>query len=189
VIAANSKLLTVGLTTAAYVVLFELNSLLFSNFSFSTNADWIYLPSGLRLVFVLIFGVWGALGIALASITTNLIHYPSGGLFTLVVAGFISGLSPLLARKICVDKFALDKTLRNLTPKKLLETAGIFAVLSATIHQLWLTFRGRTDNFVDSVAATAVGDFLGTILVLYAARYLISRLPIFKENLKRSQLK
>lgn len=89
----------VVLTAAAYVALFEINSLLFSGLSFSANADWIYLPSGLRLGFVLVFGVWGALGIAMASIGTNLLHYPSGDAATLVVAGLISGLSPLLARK------------------------------------------------------------------------------------------
>ena len=89
----------VVLTAAAYVALFELNALLFSGLSFSASADWIYLPSGLRLGFILVFGVWGALGIVMASIATNLLHYPSGDTATLVVAGLISGLSPLLARK------------------------------------------------------------------------------------------
>ena len=163
----------VVLTAAAYVALFQINSLLFSGLSFSANADWIYLPSGLRLGFVLVFGVWGALGIVIASIGTNLLHYPSGDTATLVVAGLISGLSPLLARKICVDRFALDATLKNLTAQQLFKTAAIFALLNATIHQLWLTFRGRTDHFLSSAMVTVVGDFLGTILILYAAKYLI----------------
>ena len=169
----GSKPAIVVLTGAAYVALFELNALLFSSFSFSANADWIYLPSGLRLGFVLVFGVWGALGIVFASIATNLLHYPNGDAVTLVVAGLISGLTPLLARKICVDRFALDISLKNLTADQLFKTAGIFAVLSATIHQLWLTFRGRTDHFLSSAMVTVVGDFLGTILILYAAKYLI----------------
>lgn len=178
----ENKPAIVFLTAAAYAALFELNTLLFSSFSFSANADWIYLPSGLRLGFVLVFGAWGALGIVFASIGTNLLHHPSGDLVTLVVAGLISGLTPLLARKICVDRFSLDITLKNLTANQLFKAAGIFAVLSAIVHQLWLTFRGRTDNFIGSTAVTVLGDFLGSILVLYAAKYLINRLSGLKTD-------
>ena len=100
---ARNRLATVALTAVGYIALFELNELLFSAFSFSTGVDWIYMPSGLRLAFVLIFGGWGALGIGFATITIDLFHYFNGDVFMAVITGLISGGSPLLARKICID--------------------------------------------------------------------------------------
>ena len=114
----RNKPAIVVLTAAAYAALFELNTLLFSAFSFSTGVDWIYLPSGLRLAFVLVFGVWGALGIILASIAIDFIHYFNADVTTAVVTGLISGASPLLARTICVDRLGLNKDLTNLTTGK-----------------------------------------------------------------------
>ena len=178
----RNKSAIVGFTAVAYLALFTINNLLFSAFSFSTGVDWIYLPSGLRLAFALVFGVWGALGIVLASIAIDSIHYFNGDFITAVVTGCISGISPLLARMICVDRLDIKMDLTNLTADKLLKAAVIFAVLSATLHQLWFTFRGHTENFLSSTAVMALGDFTGTILVLYAAKYLINRLSGLKTD-------
>ena len=178
------KLGIVVLTTVAYVAVIELNRLLFSSFEFSTNVNWIFLPSGLRLAFVLVFGVWGATGIILGSIATNLLHYFNGDPFTAVVAGAISGLAPLLARSICASLCALDVNLRNLNTTLLLQAAASFAVLSAALHQLWFTYRGQSDHFISSTTAMATGDFVGTVLVLYTLKYLASTVPNIEEKLE-----
>ena len=180
----RNKPAIVVVTAFAYMALFELNTLLFSAFSFSTGVDWIYLPSGLRLAFVLVVGVWGALGIVLASIAIDLIHYFNGDVMMAIVAGLISGSSPLLAREICVARLGLQQDLTNLTTDKLLKAAVIFAVLSATLHQLWFTFRGHTENFISSTVVMAFGDLTGTILILYAAKYLFSRLTSAPQDAK-----
>ena len=170
------------LTAVAYAATLELNRLLFSSFEFSANVNWIFLPSGLRLAFVLVFGVWGAIGIMLGSIATNLMHYFKGDTWTAVVAGFISGLAPLIARAMCEQLCALDNTLRKLTVGLLFKSAALFAVLSAVLHQLWLTYQGYSDHFIPSTTAMATGDFAGTILVLYTIKYLVSKAPGIEEE-------
>ena len=184
----RNELATVVLTAVGYMALFELNEFLFSAFAFSTGVDWIYMPSGLRLAFVLIFGAWGALGIVLASIAIDLFHYFNGDVFMALITGLISGGSPLLARKICIDRLGLKEDLSNLTTDKLLKAAVIFAVLSATLHQLWFTFSGQTENFLRSAAVMAFGDLVGTILVLYTLKYLANRLAGYKDESRSSDL-
>ena len=185
----KNKLVITALTAVAYMALFELNTLLFSSFSFSSTVDWIYLPSGLRFAFALVFGVWGALGCVLAAVIIDLIHYFNGNVFMAITAGLLSGIAPLFARAICFDKLGLKADLMNLTPGMLFKASVIFAVISATLHQLWYTFRGLTENFVRSTAVMAIGDLLGTIVVLYAAKYLLQRLPVFKEDWTQAELK
>ena len=91
-------------------------------------------------------------------------------------------LAPLLARSICGYLIDFESTLINLTVDMLLKVAAIFAMLSATIHQLWFTFRGYSDNFISNTAVMALGDFVGTILVLYAAKFLAERFAVVKDD-------
>jgi len=173
-VSAKRNALVVLATALLYVALFELNSLLFSSFSFSKGVDWVYLPSGLRLAFILVFGVWGALGIGLSSIAISLNYYFLGDYQTAVLTGLISGFSPLLARKLCVDLVGLDVNLEKLSPSTLLKIAAIFAVISPVLHQVWFVVRGQTQDFISSTAVMALGDFTGTVIVLYSAKFLIN---------------
>ncbi len=176
---SQKKLLVVGLTALAYFLLFELNNLLFTSFSFSKGVNWIFLPSGLRLAFILVFGVWGAVGIALASFAIDLLSYFDGNFASTVGTSLISGFAPLLARAICVDLIKLEVDLNNLTAGTLLKVAVVFAVLSPVLHQTWFTVQGHTENFMHSTAVMAVGDLTGTLVVLYLAKFLLGLAPGF----------
>lgn len=179
---SQKNLLVVGVTAVLYFLLYGLNSVLFSSLSFSAGVNWIFLPSGLRLAFILVFGIWGAIGIALASFAIHLLFYFEGSLVTAIGTALISGFAPLLARSICVDLIKLDVELKNLTAGTLLKVAVIFAVLSPVLHQAWFTLRGQTENFVNSTAVMAAGDLTGTLLVLYLAKFLLGLAPRFAAN-------
>ena len=55
------------ISALSYTILFYVNNSLTSELVFSLGVNWIYLPAGLRLFLTLIFGLPGAMGIALAS--------------------------------------------------------------------------------------------------------------------------
>jgi len=55
------------ISALSYTILFYANNSLTSELVFSLGVNWIYLPAGLRLFLTLIFGLPGAMGIALAS--------------------------------------------------------------------------------------------------------------------------
>ena len=55
-----------------YAVLFFANDWLTQYLVAAPGVNWIYLPAGLRLFLVLIFGFSGALGIAISSIFITL---------------------------------------------------------------------------------------------------------------------
>jgi len=158
-------------TAITYGLLFEVNNLLFSALTFSAGVNWIFLPSGLRLAFILVFGLSGALGIALASIVTSLLFFFEGDWLSSIVTGLISGGAPLLARKFCVDFLGLGADLQGLSGAGLLKMAGVFAIISPLMHQLWFVSQGVTQDFWSSTSAMVVGDLLGSLAVLYLARW------------------
>jgi hypothetical protein len=162
----------------AYYFVFYLNKLLFDTYEFSFGVNWIFIPSGIQLLLVLIAISDGALGVALASIFIGFENYYLDSALNTVITGLIAGGSPLLSRKICIDLLHVDRELVKLTPKAIFQMSIFFAVISATLHQVWFFNNGKSDNFLESLLVMAIGDLLGTALVLSLLKLLT--LKIFK---------
>lgn len=152
-----------------YFLAFKLNALLFESLKFSHGVNWIFLPSGLRFLFVLVLLSTGSIGIALASLALNYTNGFSDHHVLNIVTALISGFAPLLARQICVDFLKVGNTLQHLTTKSLLQISVVFALISSLLHQVWFFWNDVTENFITSSFAMAIGDWLGTTLVLATA--------------------
>ena len=154
----------------AYFYTFQLNAYWFNHWlEFSRGANWIFIPSGLRLLFVLVLATTGGAGIALGSIAINYsFGDPEAHMFN-VVTGLISGAAPCLARHLSITWLKLDTQLTNLTSRTFFKVSILFAVINALMHQVWFYGMGHTENFLGSVTAMSVGDWLGSVLVLAAA--------------------
>lgn len=164
-------------TSVAYYALYELNTYVFSILHYSHSAAWIFLPSGLRLIYVLVFGGWGALGIAIGSVAIALEGKVLDDTISLIGYVVLASLGPLLARWFCQMKYRLDDNLENLSGITLIKMCAIFAVISPLLHFAWLYFRGYTNNLLGNVLVMAVGDFTGAVVLLYLVKLLLSRMP------------
>jgi hypothetical protein len=165
-------LLALG-SAIAYFVAFQLNFMLFNSLEFTQGVNWIFLPSGLRMLLVLVLLNSGAIGIAIATCFINYMHGSSDQHVFNIVTALISGFAPLLARKICIDYLQLGANLNNLTSKSLFQLSVVFALLSAVLHQVWFYWIAVSEKFVANSFVMAVGDWLGTVLVLATASLLI----------------
>ena len=165
----QAQALLVLFCAIAYFYAFKLNMYWFDWFEFSQGTNWIYIPSGLRLLFVLVIRWLGGLGVALSSIAVNYSYGdPEAHAFN-IVTGLISGASPCLASYLCLHWFKLDTQLANLNARVFLNVSILFAVVNALTHQLWYFWNGQTHDFIASTLAMGVGDWFGTVLVLATA--------------------
>lgn len=169
----------------AYVFLFQLNFMLFAELEFSEGVNWIFLPSGLRLLLVLVLDEVGAIGIILGSLAINYLYvdsaHPNYHVFNTITA-FISGFAPYLARKIAVDGFNIDVNLQGMTPRIFFKITLLFALISPALHQLWFYWCCVTENFVASTFAMFVGDWLGTVLIIGFANLCINAFTHLKNG-------
>jgi hypothetical protein len=156
-----------------FFLLFHLNDFLFSQLTYSTGVSWVFLPSGLRLLLVLMFAGSGAVGVVLGSLVVGL-DRPMGPEVTLAAA-VISGLSPWLARWICLRTMQIQSDLRELNALRLLQMALVFSTVSAVLHQALYTGTGLSPSFLEGTAVMAIGDLLGTMVVLYAVKLALWR--------------
>jgi hypothetical protein len=165
----KNVLLTLA-STLVYYLIFSINRFVFQSFEFSFGVNWVFVPSGVQLLIVLI-AVWqGALGIVLASFIIGLENYYLDSVFRTFITALISGFSPLLARKICFDFLGIKKDLLNITRKSILQMSFVFAFISASLHQIWFFYNEKSEAFTQSLFVMAVGNLLGTILVLGTIR-------------------
>lgn len=157
----------------AYFYAYHLNLYWFDWFEFSYGTNWVYLPSGLRLLLVLVLPETGTLAIAAASLFIN---YSSGSpdahVFNIVTA-MISATAPYVSRLIAIHFLKLSPELLGLTSVAFFKISVMFAFFSATLHQIWFYWQGVTDNWLQSTLAMGVGDWLGTVLVLAFASLMI----------------
>lgn len=165
-----TKKLFIVLTTAiAYLALYRLNFLVIGDsFNYSHRVDWLFLPSGLRLAFVLVFIEAGAMGIILASTYVTYVGYYDESLFRLLVSGSMAGLTPLIARELAVRWLGLDRELANLKAIGLFKLAILFAAISSLLHQLWYFWNGIENHFIESSIVRFSGDLLGSVVMLGA---------------------
>ena len=174
--ASRSSVVAALLTTVtcgvAYAVFFLLNHLLFEHLEFARGVNWVFLPSGLRLTLVLICLEWGALGIAWASIAISYFGYGMAPLDALVT-GAISGLAPWLARRLCLNWLGMDPNIQHLHPRQLIQLGLIFSITSPVLHQLWYSWHGWSNQFIQDTLVMIIGDLLGTLIVLFILRLFV----------------
>ena len=164
-----TQTLLVLLCAVAYFYAFKLNLYWFDWFEFSPGANWVFIPSGLRLLFVLILARLGGMGIALSSIGVNYSLSEENTHIFNIVTGVLSGASPCIARYLAMRWLNLDTLLSTLTARSFLKISILFAGVNALLHQLWFFWIGLTSDFVTSTVVMGLGDWFGAVLVLATA--------------------
>jgi hypothetical protein len=165
---------TLGLLVSvlAYASLFYLNAWLTAHLSYGLGVNWIYLPAGLRLFLTLIFGLPGALGIALASFLISYLGEFPQELMTCLGVGLISGFAPYLARLFVMSNINISNDLSNLSLSKLIICVLIYAALSAGLHQWWFAVRGLDETgSLNHFLVMFIGDVLGAVVLIGLVKY------------------
>lgn len=156
-----------------FFLLCQVNHFLFSQLVYSPGVNWVFLPSGLRLLLVLMLGGPGAIGVVVGSLLDGLIRAVS--LELALAAAVVSGLSPWLARWVCLKAMNIQKDLREISALRLFQMALVFSMISALLHQSLYVGVGLSQGFMGGAAVMAIGDMLGTLVVLYGIRLALSR--------------
>jgi len=163
---SNKKIVSITICALTYYLIFYINKFFFGNLEFSYGVNWVFIPSGIQLLLVLVAGIDGALGIVLASFFIGIENYFLDSLFRTFITALISGFSPLLARKISIDLLGLQKNLLNITLRLIVKMSLIFGIISASLHQLWFFYNNKNDDFLSGFFIMFVGNILGTCCIL-----------------------
>jgi hypothetical protein len=168
----NRHLWWVILTFSSFLVLNRLNELLFSRFEYTTGVNWFFLPAGIRLLSTLLFGLAGFEGLVLAGLYLNFYHFAFADPVRAWTGALAGAIGPYLAYLFAKHWFSLGAGLQGLTSGRLAFLALLCGVMSPLAH---LAFAWAETGEVDlrSMTAMMIGDIVGIVIVLYAAKALL----------------
>ena len=156
-----------------YSALFFVNDWLTETVKYDLGVSWIFLPAGLRLFLILIFGLAGAVGIAVASFTISYFGVFPSDLVTCIGIGLISGFAPLLAKWLVIANIPINNDLSNLSIQKIIFCVVVYALVSAGLHQYWFELRDLESGSLNHFLVMFVGDIAGSILLIALIKYSI----------------
>jgi hypothetical protein len=159
-----------------YSALFFLNDWVTEAVKYDLGVSWIYLPAGLRLFLILIFGLAGAIGIAAASFAISYFGVFPLDLITCIGIGLISGFAPLLAKWIVITNVNISNDLSNLSIQKIILCVAVYALVSSGLHQYWFELRDLESGSLNHFLVMFVGDITGSILLIALIKYSIDLL-------------
>ena len=166
-------LIQLSVVAGLWTGLYALNGWLFDRLAFSEQVSWIFLPAALRMIAVLLAGWVGALGIFLGSVATCIyllgLNDPS---YILIIAG-ISALAPTAALLVCAKFWNTQMNLAGLSAVHLLLLSTISAGFTAVMHNAYFMMLGKVSQVASSTGAMFIGDLIGTLIVLYGAKWLL----------------
>jgi hypothetical protein len=164
-------LLGVLISALLYSVLFFFNDWITDTLKYDLGVSWIYLPAGLRLFLILIFGLAGAIGIAVASFAISYFGVFQPDLVTCIGIGLISGFAPLFAKWIVVSNTYISNDLSNLSMQKILLCIAVYALMSSGFHQYWFVLRDLESGSINHFLVMFAGDVAGSILLIALIKY------------------
>lgn len=165
-------ILPVGGVALAWVALFKLNAYWFELLTVSPYVGWIFLPAALRVLAVLVFKGRGVAGLFLGAMITNA-PLLTDQLYQAVALSTMSAVAPALALWLGIRWFKLSPSLDGLSGSKLLALAGLAAVCSSLLHSLLFIWIKQDSQWKEAILPMTVGDFAGTLLVLYTAYFVM----------------
>lgn len=165
--------LMVLLSALLFVGFFRLNDLLFSALEHARGINWIFLPSGFRVLLVLVLGWPGALGILGGTfwLDQERLSEP-GGWLTVLLTGLTSGFGPWLIKCWMQSRGWLNAHLQSISAQRLLNFVLLYAVFNSISHQFirWHLLSVDSHPWLD-VWPMFIGDALGALVVLYTMKY------------------
>ena len=173
---ASLFLMGAAISALLYSALFFFNDWVTEALKYDLGVSWIYLPAGLRLFLILIFGFAGAVGIAVASFAISYFGVFIPDLVTCIGIGVISGFAPLLAKGLVVSNIPINNDLSNLSIQKIILCVVVYALVSAGLHQYWFVLRDLESGSLNHFLVMFFGDIAGSILLIAAIKYSIDLL-------------
>lgn len=167
----------VATTMVAFLAMLAINEWLFPYLEFVPGINWVYLPAGMRVLCVLMFGNAGALGLLLVSWLVNFLYFFPNDHLRAFMGGVLAAAAPWIANRIAQHAFGLRASLANLSPARLLACILLCSIASPLLHHLWFAVHGGTDDLLHSFFVMFIGDLNGTLIVVYAMKAILALLP------------
>jgi hypothetical protein len=153
--------ISIALYFLAFLPMRYLPDLLINN----DYSSFLYLPTGVKVLCVLVFDVWGAIGIALGILIRQSIQHPEFGLALPLMIALENAIVFWASVKLALRAMGVGRDIENITYLKIV---GL-ALFCSFIHGFSYTFvlfefnAILSDNYLRESLVTVISGFFGTM--------------------------
>ena len=161
--------------TCLFGITYAINNALTPWLNLVPGAHLVHVPSGIKLILVLIFELTGAVSIATVSLIAGLFFYFPGQPFVGAELAFVNALAPLLTVALLTSKDGIDGWLESLRRDKILLMGLTYSALNSSLNQLVIYWNHLTDDIISGLEVMFIGDLTGVFINMLILK-LIGRL-------------
>ena len=181
-IGLKERLQTFFLIGLAYAGIYFLNNALTGFLYLAPAAHLVHIPSGFKLLFVLM-GRWAAAAaIACVSFANAYFLMFEGKMILGLALACASGLAPLFTWLFFKHRLQIEDNLGNIQYKDILAMGLFFAVLNSSLHQLIIFWSGEQSDFAKGFLIMGVGDLTGLYIVFLLIKFISHFIPRTKSE-------
>lgn len=181
-IGLKERLQTFFLIGLAYAGIYFLNNALTGFLYLAPAAYLVNIPSGFKLLFVLM-GRWAAAAaIACVSFANAYFLMFEGKMILGLALACASGLAPLFTWLFFKHRLQIEDNLGNIQYKDILAMGLFFAVLNSSLHQLIIFWSGEQSDFAKGFLIMGVGDLTGLYIVFLLIKFISHFIPRTKSE-------
>ena len=166
------KLRVFVLVAVGYGLFYAGNNYLTEFLYLEPGAHIVHLPSGVRMILVMVAGIIGAFAIAVSTFPYSYLVLFPDNLALAVLGSVFTGLIPLVAFLMLRRFLDLRKNFSNLTIQKLALISVTYAALNTITQQLIIHTFYQTKPLLNPMLVMFTGDIVGIVIVLYGMRIL-----------------
>lgn len=161
------------ISASVFAISFIFNDFFFSSFELNQHVSLLFIPSGVRIFFALVFNLPGVVGIGLGSLLVSLLYQSEVSIDLALNTALVAAGAAWAARWLSVVLLKLDVDLSRISLLDVLLVCFIFAAISAVSHQILFYAKGMTQDFAAASLSMFAGDVTGALVCLVLARYTV----------------
>jgi hypothetical protein len=165
------KIKLLAAMTIGYGCFYFLNNYLTKDLYLAPAAHIVHLPSGVKMLMVLVSGTVGAIAIAIVGFAWGVVNSFSHNYILAFCLAIASAATPILSVALLNKIFELTDDLSNLTFDKLFFLSLTYASLNSLLHQIVVYSYGEIKDWKNGFLVMFTGDIAGIFIVLYLFRF------------------
>lgn len=147
---------------------------------------YFYLPTGIKVLCVLIFDIWGAIGIALGVLIRQSIQHPEFGVSLPLVIALENAIVFWVSVTLSLRAMGVGRDIENITYLKIV---GL-ALFCSFIHGFSYTFvlfefnAISSSNYLRESLVTVMAGFFGTMVTVLMLSFVIKHSPLLRRHMR-----
>lgn len=170
----------------AFGLSFRINQLFDDWFVYAPGMSLLFLPAGVKLLFVMVGRIPAICGIMAVSVYLGYGIWPDKSIWPVIYFAFISLMAYPVSAYWVMRRLGIHRDLLNLQYWHIVVLALAASVTNGVIHNVLYTAADVTalHEFWVKAAAMTFGDFMGCFVVVYLFQLAVSKMRPQPENLK-----